>query len=140
VPLAHLDRPFDYLVPPELVPEVVPGCRVRVRFAGRLRDGFVLEVRDDTEHDRVQPLQRVISSEPVLTPAVAGLVRAVADHWCGSFADVVRLAVPPRHATTERAEPRVRRVPDAGTLDERLRTAGPGPFTDAAGGAGFLTA
>src|SRR5699024_11716037 len=45
-----------------------------------------------------------------------------------------------RHATTERAEPRVRRVPDAGTLDERLRTAGPGPFTDAAGGAGFLTA
>src|SRR5699024_5562609 len=73
-------------------------------------------------------------------PAVAGLVRAVADHWCGSFADVVRLAVPPRHATTERAEPRVRRVPDAGTLDERLRTAGPGPFTDAAGGAGFLTA
>lgn len=140
VPLAHLDRPFDYLVPPELVPEVVPGCRVRVRFAGRLRDGFVLEVRDDTEHDRVQPLQRVISSEPVLTPAVAGLVRAVADHWCGSFADVVRLAVPPRHATTERAEPRVRRIPDAGTLDERLRTAGPGPFAEATGGPGLLAA
>ena len=33
VPLAHLDRPFDYLVPERLTAEAVPGCRVRVRFA-----------------------------------------------------------------------------------------------------------
>jgi primosomal protein N' (replication factor Y) len=50
VPLAHLDRPFDYAVPDELAEEVRPGCRVRVRFAGQLVDGFVLELTGSTEH------------------------------------------------------------------------------------------
>src|SRR5262245_34933675 len=43
VPFAHLDRPFDYLVPASMAADAVPGARVRVRFAGRLVDGFVLE-------------------------------------------------------------------------------------------------
>ena len=48
VPLAHLDRPFDYLVPATLDEAAVPGCRVRVRFAGRLVDGFVLARVDES--------------------------------------------------------------------------------------------
>ena len=43
ISLAHLDRPFDYLVPARLDVEAVPGCRVRVRFAGQLVDGYLLE-------------------------------------------------------------------------------------------------
>ena len=42
VPLAHLDRPFDYLVPDAMSQTAVPGCRVRVRFAGRQVDGLSL--------------------------------------------------------------------------------------------------
>ena len=103
-PLAHLDRPFDYAVPAEQDAAAVPGARVRVRFAGKLRDGFVLDRPGGTEHvGALAPLARVVSSEPVLTPEVARLVRRVADHYAGSFADVVRLAVPPRHAATEQA-------------------------------------
>jgi len=104
VPLAHLDRPFDYRVTPEQDAEAVPGARVRVRFAGRLRDGFVLERAATTDTDRVlAPLHKVVSAEPVLTPETSALVRAVADHYAGTFVDVVRLAVPPRHAATEKA-------------------------------------
>lgn len=134
VGLAHLDHPFDYLVGEDT--EVVPGCRVKVRFAGRLCDGFVLSIRDHTEHDRVQPINRVVSTEPVLTAPVAGLVRAVADHWAGTFNDVVRLAVPPRHATTEKATPRQRSLPSA----DDLTGLDAGPFEEVVGGAGFLTA
>ncbi len=105
VPLANLDRPFDYLVPDELAEAAVVGARVRVRFAGRLRSGFILELRTDSARDKLLPLQGVLSPEPVLTAEVARLVRAVADHYASSFADVVRLAVPPRHALTERAVP-----------------------------------
>jgi primosomal protein N' (replication factor Y) (superfamily II helicase) len=106
VPLAHLDRPFDYAVTPEQDAEAVPGARVRVRFSGRLRDGFVLDRQASSDHEgRLAPLHKVVSSEPVLTAEVAALVRAVADHYAGTFADVMRLAVPPRHAATERAEP-----------------------------------
>ncbi len=105
VPLAHLDRPFDYLIPDEFAADVRPGVRVRVRFAGRLRGGYVLDVADQTDRADVQPLYAVVSPEVVLTAKVATLVRQVADHYAGSFADVVRLAVPPRHATTEKAVP-----------------------------------
>ena len=105
MPLANLDRPFDYLVPAEMVEAAAVGARVRVRFAGRLRNGFILELRTDSARDKLLPLQGVLSAEPVLTAEVTRLVRAVADHYASSFADVVRLAVPPRHALTERATP-----------------------------------
>ena len=103
-PLPHLDRPFDYLVPAELSDVVRPGCRVRVRFAGRLIDGWVLQRLDATEHDgRLAFLERGVGDLPVLTPDTAALFRAVAERWAGSFADVIRLAVPPRHARAEAA-------------------------------------
>ncbi|TDC88930.1 primosomal protein N' [Actinomadura sp. 7K507] len=100
--LPHLDRPFDYLVPAELDAKAVPGCRVRVRFAGQLVDGFVLERVAESDHDgKLLYLERVTSPEPVLTPEIAALVREVADRYAGTFADVLRLAVPPRHARVE---------------------------------------
>jgi primosomal protein N' (replication factor Y) len=107
VPLAHLDRTFDYQVPADLDAAAVPGCRVRVRFAGQLVDGFLLERADTTEHKgKLAFLERVTSSEPVLTPALATLARAVADRYGGALIDVLRLAIPPRHAKVEGEPPR----------------------------------
>ena len=106
ISLAHLDRPFDYLVPARLDAEAVPGCRVRVRFAGQLVDGYLLERAETSEHQgRLARLERVISPEPVLTPEIFDLARAVADRYAGTLADVLRLAIPPRHATAEREAP-----------------------------------
>ncbi|WP_460682887.1 primosomal protein N' [Modestobacter lapidis] len=103
VPLAHLDRPFDYAVPDELVADVRAGCRVRVRFAGKLVDGFVLELADTTEHTgKLAPLAKLVSGEQVLTPEVAALARSVADRYAGSMTDVLRLALPPRRAAPEK--------------------------------------
>ncbi|MDQ1751354.1 MAG: hypothetical protein QOE71_2410 [Pseudonocardiales bacterium] len=103
-PLPHLDRPFDYLVPAELDQIVVPGSRVRVRFAGRLVDAWVLDRTEASAHDgRLSYLERGVGEEPVLTRETAALFRSVADRWAGTFADVVRLGVPPRHARAESA-------------------------------------
>ncbi len=102
VPLPHLDRLFDYLVPATLDADAQPGSRVRVRFSGRLVDAYVLERGTDTEHSgQLAYLERAVGSEPVLTPETAALFRAVADRWAGNFVDVVRLGVPPRHAAAE---------------------------------------
>ena len=106
VPLAHLDRPFDYLVPAHFAESAVAGARVRVRFAGQLVDGWLLERVAESGHDgRLMYLERVVSAEPVLSPEVARLARAVADRYAGNLADVLRLAVPPRHARVEKATP-----------------------------------
>src|SRR4051812_32687477 len=100
--LPHLDRPFDYLVPTTLDAVAVPGCRVRVRFAGQLVDGFLLERVEQSDHEgRLAYLERVTSPEPVLTPEIAALAREIADRYAGTLADVLRLAIPPRHARVE---------------------------------------
>jgi primosomal protein N' (replication factor Y) (superfamily II helicase) len=102
VPLPHLDRPFDYLVPESLSEAAATGCRVRVRFAGRLTGGYLLERAEASEHPgTLAYLERVVSPEPVLSAEVAGLARAVADRYGGTLADVLRLAVPPRRAAAE---------------------------------------
>lgn len=103
VPLAHLDRPFDYLVPVKLDERVVPGSRVKARFAGQDVDGFVLDRVERSEHEgRLMPLRRAVSAEPVLAPSVARLCELVAARYAGTRSDVLRLAVPPRHATVEK--------------------------------------
>lgn len=112
MPLANLDRPFDYAVPASLTDVAQPGVRVKVRFAGRLRDGFILDRVPPGQRQSLSPLEKVVSAEPVLSPAVAATVRAVADRYAGSFADVVRAAVPPRHAATEKAAASPRPDPD----------------------------
>ncbi|WP_394620895.1 primosomal protein N' [Lentzea sp. JNUCC 0626] len=106
VPLAHLDRPFDYAVPSELDDTAVPGCRVRVRFAGQLVDGYLLERAETSEYGKkLAFLEKVVSPEPVLAPEIAALARAVADRYAGGMIDVLRLAIPPRHARAEAAAP-----------------------------------
>ncbi|GGP62505.1 primosomal protein N' [Saccharothrix coeruleofusca] len=102
VPLPHLDRPFDYQVSTEQDEAAVPGCRVRVRFAGQLVDGYLLERVESSDYGRkLTFLDRVISPEPVLAPEVAELARVVADRYAGALVDVLRMAVPPRHARVE---------------------------------------
>ena len=141
VPLAHLDRPFDYLVPAMLDEAAVPGCRVRVRFAGRLTGGYLLERAEASDHQGTLAfLERVLSPEPVLTAEAAGLARAVADRYGGTLADVLRLAIPPRHARAEKAAAQA--IADTGAdAGETLPPApAPGPWERYPAGPSFLAA
>ena len=115
--LSHLDRYFDYSVPARLDQAAQPGVRVRVRFGGHvvkgqgrreggtLIDGYIVERRADSDFSGpLSPLSQVLSPEPVLTPELLRLCRAVADRYAGPLADVLQLAVPPKHNRAE-AEP-----------------------------------
>ncbi|MEU6277898.1 primosomal protein N' [Streptomyces populi] len=114
----HLDRYFDYAVPEDLDEAARPGVRVRVRFGaggrnvrqgrregGGLIDGYLIErVAESDYSGPLAALAQVVSPEPVLDPQLLGLARAVADRYAGSLADVLQLAVPPRHARAEARE------------------------------------
>ena len=131
--LPHLDRVFDYLVPADSAESALPGVRVRARFAGQLVDGFVLERVEESGHGgKLAFLERVVSAEPVLTPEIAELAREVADRYAGTLADVLRLAIPPRHA---RAEKRV--APEAAAPPEAPE---PGPWAAYPTGPQYLAA
>ncbi|MFI5621248.1 primosomal protein N' [Streptomyces sp. NPDC051567] len=115
----HLDQTWDYAVPEHLDEAAQPGVRVRVRFGageGRIRggrregggliDGFVIERTAGTDYDRpLAALAQVVSAERVLTPQIEKLARAVALRYAGSLADVLQLAIPPRHAQAENRKP-----------------------------------
>ena len=104
--LPHLDRDFDYTVPASLDEQARPGVRVRVRFAGRLVGGLLMERTDVAEVEGVlRPIDRVVTAEPVVTSQTRALIDAVADRYAGTFSDVLRLAVPARHARAEGALP-----------------------------------
>lgn len=115
IPHAHLDRHFDYSVPATLDDKAMPGCRVKVRFAGKLVDGFLIDRVERSDHEgRLGVLAKVVSPEPVLRPDVLVAAGEVAQRYAGTLADVLRLAVPPRHARTEA----VKAIPDPSPLPD----------------------
>lgn len=105
-PLPQLDRLFDYEIPDELAPEAREGVRVRVplRAAGRIVDGFIVELDDEPAADRpLSELESVISPVPVLPRRLYDLARKVADRSAGSASDILRLVVPRRMVRAERS-------------------------------------
>ncbi|MGO8849993.1 MAG: primosome assembly protein PriA, partial [Mycobacterium sp.] len=114
----HLDREFDYLVSAEQSDDAQPGVRVRVRFHGRLVDAFVLERRNDTDHQgKLGWLDRVVSPEKVLTAEIRRVVDAVAARYAGTRPDVLRLAIPARHGRVEREPPATPGLPVVAPVD-----------------------
>lgn len=138
-PLPHLDRIFDYSVPLELDASAQPGVRVRVKFSGQDLNGFLVARVAESQSDRLVPLNRVYSAVPVLTPSVLELAHKVAARYCGTVADVLRVAVPPRVASLEK----IYLARDAGPAAEAVEpvpAAHPGAslFTDYSHGEEFL--
>lgn len=105
-PLPQLDRLFDYRIPAEFEADAVPGVRVKVPFraAGRLVEGFLVEVTDSVDFSgALSELDSVVSAVPVLAPEIYALARKAADRAAGSASDVLRLAIPRRQVRVEKA-------------------------------------
>ncbi|MGO1593837.1 MAG: primosomal protein N', partial [Ancrocorticia sp.] len=103
VPQPHMDRVFDYLIPAKLDETARVGTRVMVDVGARQVPGFIV-ARDSVAGAGAQlrPLRRVVSPLPVLSEAMYQLCHDVAARQAASVADVLRLAIPPRHARAEK--------------------------------------
>ncbi|MEQ6375274.1 primosomal protein N' [Bacillaceae bacterium S4-13-56] len=73
VPVDQTDRTFDYFVPEKLNGIVSPGVRVVVPFAGRRLLGFVIEITDHSDFDRLKHVEEVLDFIPVLTEELLSL-------------------------------------------------------------------
>ncbi|MFT4260094.1 primosomal protein N' [Microbacterium sp.] len=102
--LPQLDRLFDYALPAHLG-DVPLGVRVKVplRTAGRVVDGYVVEIDDEDDADRpLSEVETVVSPVPVLPARLYTLARRVADRAAGSASDVLRLVIPKRQVRVEK--------------------------------------
>ncbi|MBA8816138.1 primosomal protein N' (replication factor Y) [Microbacterium halimionae] len=105
-PVPQLDRLFDYEIPDSLAEAAIPGVRVRVplRSAGRMIDGYIVEVDESSDSDRpLSELEEVVSPIAVLPNTLYTLARRAADRAAGSASDVLRVAVPKRMVRAEKA-------------------------------------
>ena len=105
-PLPQLDRLFDYAVPLPLMDAAVQGVRVRVplRSAGRMADGYIVEIAEAEDGERpLSDLEAVVSPVRVLPPSLVRLSRRVADRAAGSAIDILRLVIPKRQVRVEKA-------------------------------------
>lgn len=82
-----------------------PGVRVRIRFNGRLSDAIVLERRNDSEFaGELRYLDRVISPFAVYPAQLSQLVESLAARYGAVRSDIIRSAIPPRHAKAEESD------------------------------------
>lgn len=105
-PLPQLDRLFDYEIPAEFAADCVPGVRVRVplRSAGRVADGYVIEIAERGDYaGALSVIDSVVSPVAVLAPEVWALARKLADRAAGNASDIIRIAVPKRQVRVEKA-------------------------------------
>jgi primosomal protein N' (replication factor Y) len=105
-PLPQLDRLFDYGIPDALRATAVPGVRVRVplRSAGRVADGFIVEIAPPGDYTgTLSEIEEVVSTIPVLTPEVWAVARKASERAAGNAIGIVRLAVPGRQVRVEKS-------------------------------------
>lgn len=78
IPVASVDRPFDYRVPDALKDFLAPGMRVTVPFGRTRRLGFVDALKARSDFPQLKSIEEVIDPLPVLTPELLELGRKMA--------------------------------------------------------------
>lgn len=79
IPIRALDRPFVYLVPPELAEHCVVGATVLVRFSGRAAIGYVVDLSETLSKDLAS--KRLLSIESVLAESAFDKAHADVALW-----------------------------------------------------------
>ena len=91
-----IDRPYDYLVPEELVGSVSVGSRVTVPFGrgNRSCEGVVLALADATDLPSLKCIRSVLDRENVLNEAQVKLALYMRERFFCTVYDAVRAMLP----------------------------------------------
>ena len=101
-PLLSLDRPFTYLLPPEL--EAGVGSLVRVPFHGKLTRGWILGPADELGK-RTLSVKKTVSAVRYFDVEGLVLARWIGERYVAPLAAVLGRMTPPRTAGEESASP-----------------------------------
>jgi primosomal protein N' (replication factor Y) (superfamily II helicase) len=73
VPAKQTDRAFDYLIPVQWLETIKPGMRVIVPFGPRKIQGFVTEIKAESEFKKLREMIEPMDLEPVLNQELLDL-------------------------------------------------------------------
>ncbi len=91
-----LDREFDYLVPPELEPDLRIGSAVQVMFRNSRREGYVIDFSETSSYRRgeLKPLTGLSTGRASIPPRLVELGRWMARYYCCSREQAIRTLLP----------------------------------------------
>ncbi len=92
-----LDKPYDYLVPPEMSDKALPGMRVHVPFSrgNRRTEGVILALVEESRYDKqLKPILALLDEEPILTPEQLKLAYFMRERFFCTVYDAIRAMLP----------------------------------------------
>lgn len=89
-----VQKPLDYIIPPELAQLITRGSAVEIPLRGKLRRGYVNEIKNTTEAKRPLPIHRLISPEPPLTDELFQLAIWISKYYICPLGRVLKTILP----------------------------------------------
>lgn len=91
-----IDKPYDYLIPGELLDKALPGTRVYVPFSrgNRRSEGIILAVEESSSLEKLKTIQAVLDDEPVLKPWQLKLALFMRERYFCTVYDAARALLP----------------------------------------------
>ncbi|QDP40129.1 primosomal protein N' [Radiobacillus deserti] len=94
VPASQTDRIFDYHIPERFEAAIQEGMRVTVPFGPRKIMGYVLEITDHTELEKVRDIENVLDVTPVLTSELINLGKWMSNHTLSFYISSFQVMLP----------------------------------------------
>ncbi len=100
----HLDQYFDYLIPQKYAHSAQSGVRVQVPFNSQELEGVILSRTElDQSRKNLKSITKVLSPIPIMSSETIALLMDCAKRWASLPYDIIRSAIPPRVASSERS-------------------------------------
>ena len=90
--ITHLDQPYTYAIPKRFENSVTLGSLVRVPFSGRIIDGLVIEILDETVGN-LKEIKGVTFSDFLNEKSICKL-QIIQNHYLCSIWDLIRNVYP----------------------------------------------
>ncbi|MGN8645049.1 primosomal protein N' [Gracilibacillus sp. HCP3S3_G5_1] len=94
VPTNQTNQTYDYLIPAKLEGLVQKGMRVTVPFGPRKVMGFVLEVVDHSDIDKLKSVEEVMDLSPVLTEELLHLGKWISEQTVSFYIQTFQAMLP----------------------------------------------
>ena len=90
----NIDRVFDYLVPKELLKDIKIGIRVSVPFGRMNIDGFILEIKDNSNIDELKEIIAIKDKDIVLNEELLELGKALSKNTISTLISCYQAMLP----------------------------------------------
>ena len=96
VPTMQTDQPYTYVIPEEMIDQILPGMRVTVPFGRRKVMGFVIGIRATTDlsEDQLRSLTTILDLSPVLNTELLSLSDYLADETFAFRISILQTMLP----------------------------------------------